>query len=351
VASNPLVDAQTDPDSICPGTATDIILDGRGSQPGLVYQWSTPSGSVNIQNEDSIITQATVNGSTEFTLTVTDTSTGCSNSSLTSIAVYSESEPQANKTTFCNVAADKTATLCVIGGETGDTYDWSVTSDTSLFTSPPLTDSCEIVDLADKRTGTYPVGVNVSNSRTGCNYSDTVELNVLPPIQTEAGPDSLLFSGETVRLFARGGTNYLWRPDTNLTDANSASPEAQPKSSTTYVVEVDSNGCLAYDTVRLEVIDSMDCSVPNAFTPNGDGLNDRLLIHCLGESELVQFKVFNRWGEVVYRANSKHGATEVGWDGQYKGKKQEMDTYAYILILKTPEGEKRIKSGSITLIR
>ncbi len=88
--------------------------------------------------------------------------------------------------------------------------------------------------------------------------------------------------------------------------------------------------------------------IPNAFTPNGDGLNDVFRIHNITNQIIVDFVIFNRWGTVMYRSNSKDAA----WDGTYKNIPQESGVFGYNIQIQTPETEKiNIYKGTVTLLR
>lgn len=86
--------------------------------------------------------------------------------------------------------------------------------------------------------------------------------------------------------------------------------------------------------------------IPNAFTPNGDGINDVFKIVNLEQEELIQFKVFNKWGTVLYESSTR----DAYWDGTYKGKLQETGEYGYVIQIKYPYSNK-IKEyrGTISL--
>lgn len=102
------------------------------------------------------------------------------------------------------------------------------------------------------------------------------------------------------------------------------------------------------DTFCLNIFIDYDpiIGVPNAFSPNGDGLNDRVKVEGLGITEL-QFRIFNRWGEQVYFGTDKNE----GWDGYYKGHLQEMDVYVYSVEAKFLDGTFKKLSGNITLVQ
>jgi gliding motility-associated-like protein len=86
--------------------------------------------------------------------------------------------------------------------------------------------------------------------------------------------------------------------------------------------------------------------VPTGFSPNGDGSNDVLYVRG-GGIEVMNLRIFNRWGEKVFESNG----LEYGWDGTFKGKPQEMDAYAYVLTATFIDGSSAIKKGNITLLR
>jgi gliding motility-associated-like protein len=97
-------------------------------------------------------------------------------------------------------------------------------------------------------------------------------------------------------------------------------------------------------SVSADVNTKLD--VPTGFSPNGDGFNDILFVRG-GGIETMSFKVFNRWGELVFETTD----ITIGWDGTYKGQAQEMDAYAYVLSATFVDGSSQSKSGNVTLIR
>jgi gliding motility-associated-like protein len=117
-----------------------------------------------------------------------------------------------------------------------------------------------------------------------------------------------------------------------------------------YFVEVtDGSGCVAKDTVYIEPGPCCEeVFVPNAFSPNGDGNNDIFRVTSSAGIELIQFDVYDRWGNRVWSTNDFRS----GWDGTYKGKTESMDTYFYVFRYKClTDGENYIKKGDIMLMR
>jgi len=87
--------------------------------------------------------------------------------------------------------------------------------------------------------------------------------------------------------------------------------------------------------------------IPNAFTPNGDGLNDEFKIEGLKHQKLVQFSIYNRYGQEVF---STHNIDQ-GWDGRYLGQPCDMDVYYYVIELAKPNAENEVIKGDVSLIR
>ena len=205
-----------------------------------------------------------------------------------------------------------------------------------------------------------PVSVNPTNNVRyivtvrdvlGCPkpVKDTVFLFVAK-IKADAGPrDTSVVINQPLQLNATGSTNYSWTPTTWLNNPFISNPIAYPQNYIEYVVRVSNAiGCFDTDSIRVHVFKvKPDLFVPNAFTPNRDGNNDIFRPIALGMKSVDIFRVYNRWGQMLY-SGTGNGA---GWDGTFAGKKQEAATYVWYA-----EGvdytDKRIKrKGSVILIR
>ncbi len=179
---------------------------------------------------------------------------------------------------------------------------------------------------------------------------DTVWVNVYGKVIANAGPkDTSVVIGEPLALNGTGGISYLWDPATWLNNPQIHNPVALPQNNILYTLTVTSGtGCVGTDSilVHLYKIDP-DMYVPTAFTPNGDGSNDILRPILIGMKELRYFKVYNRFGNLVY------STTEIGkgWDGNYAGKGQDPATYVWYAEGVTYKGEVRFKKGYAVLIR
>lgn len=95
------------------------------------------------------------------------------------------------------------------------------------------------------------------------------------------------------------------------------------------------------DVVRKELM------IPNAFSPNNDGQNDVFVINNITDEKLIDFKIFNRWGTIVFRTSNPGE----GWDGMYKGEVQPVGTYGYVIRIGYPDGYIETYKGTLTLIK
>jgi gliding motility-associated-like protein len=140
-----------------------------------------------------------------------------------------------------------------------------------------------------------------------------------------------------------GNVTYEWTPSETVVDPTAASTSTTPEETTAFLVTAtDANGCTAIDTV-LVTVDFNLVAIPDGFTPNGDGINDVFEFHHSTAIDLVEVKIFNRWGQLIHEANK--------WDGTYKGTKQPMDTYIYQVVFELPDGSNVNYSGDFILIR
>jgi gliding motility-associated-like protein len=179
---------------------------------------------------------------------------------------------------------------------------------------------------------------------------DSVFIKVIQQLQVDAGPsDTSVVKGEPLNLLATGAVNYLWTPSTWLNNPAIANPISTPTGNILYkVTGTDATGCLGTDTIRVTVYDlEADMYVPTAFTPNGDGSNDVIRPILLGMKKLNYFKIFNRFGELVFETNQ----IGKGWNGIFKGKAQDMASFVWMAEGITFKNQVRTKKGNLILIR
>jgi gliding motility-associated-like protein len=157
-------------------------------------------------------------------------------------------------------------------------------------------------------------------------------------------------SGEPIRLQARslGGTTYLWTPGGSLDDSTIQRPTATLNAEQEYRIRVTTAvGCQTVDTMLVRVFRSYGIYVANVFTPNADGINDRVAMNLVGVRSLRYFRIFDRTGKMVY-VTSNAGDS---WDGTYNGTKMPIGTYMWVAEAVTNSGINITERGLITLIR
>ncbi len=178
---------------------------------------------------------------------------------------------------------------------------------------------------------------------------DTMLLEVVK-IKANAGPrDTSIVLGQPLQLNATGSEFYLWTPSTWLNNASISNPVALPQDNIQYVVKVSSaEGCLGYDTINVKLY-KVDPSlyVPSAFTPGTDELNDVFRPIALGVKSLESFRVYNRWGQLMF------STTEIGkgWDGKFQGQPQSTGTFVWHAEATDYLGKKIAQKGTVILIR
>lgn len=227
-------------------------------------------------------------------------------------------------------------TPAVIGGNSPYTYSWQPTSGLDLPNNPN-----------PQAYPASPVNYTLTVTDGDGNISqDVVAISHNPLPTVSAGPDQTIIGGSNTILQGSSGTiNYYWFPTSGLTNENTATPTAEPGSTTTYCVAgQDANGCVNYDCMILEVIPSDIVTLYNAFTPNGDGNNDVLFIGNIQKFPDNKLEVFNRNGKLVFQT-SQYANT---WDGKVDG--AELPSATYYVVLNLGSGKGKVQ-GAVTIIR
>jgi gliding motility-associated-like protein len=158
--------------------------------------------------------------------------------------------------------------------------------------------------------------------------------------------------GEALQLIASGGSKYLWSPATSLSDPNIANPVAVYDGTADMiqykVLVTDNIGCFDSTFVNVRIFKTdPSIFVPTAFTPNGDGKNDVVRPIAVGVSKIEFFRIYNRWGQLVFQT-TRNG---FGWDGKIGGKEQKTDTYVWVVEGVDITGKKLFAKGTVVLIR
>ncbi len=184
-----------------------------------------------------------------------------------------------------------------------------------------------------------------------------VNISVFPYPAVDAGPDKIIPVGSGITLspaYSGDVVRWQWLPPAGLTCTNCPSPVASPKNNTTYtIVATNNGGCISTDKVTIIVTcGGENVFIPNAFSPNGDGVNDVFLPRGRGIFRIQSMRIFSRWGETVYaRTNFLANDLSAGWNGKYKNVAANPDVYTYIIEVICDNSEVIPFTGNILLLR
>jgi gliding motility-associated-like protein len=222
----------------------------------------------------------------------------------------------------------------------GDTGGLSATDGPDVVARPPATTHYTVV----------------GSDSYGC-FSDTavVAVTVLPVPTVDAGPDVQVLQAQPVTLLATASADVVawsWTPPVYLSCTDCAEPVCTPKKGEVYTATVTAaNGCQASDTVVVALIcEQSRVRIPDAFTPNGDGHNDRFTI--LGIGEVDHLVIYDRWGVKVFERNHFFTADlSNSWDGMMGGQQAPAGVYAYFVQMTCPAGGAFARQGTVVVIR
>ncbi len=274
-----------------------------------------------------------------FTFTVTDAH-GCT--ATTSITL---TEPPCNlrlSTIVTNVSCNGSngaIDLTVTGATGALIYSWSNAATTE--------------DISGLTAGTYNVTVTDGSA---CTATATATVGLIAAlIEVHVSPkDSVVAEGDQIQLNATSiGTNYSWTNSSTLSNPNISNPVASiPEGSIgniyTYTVTASTSaGCRGSSSVTLKVYKGPDIYLPTGFTPNGNGKNDRFYPLTVGIKMITYFRVFNRWGKIVFSSPAFNN----GWDGKLNGIEQPGGVYVWMVQGVTSDNRVITKKGTVVLIK
>ena len=247
---------------------------------------------------------------------------------------------------YPTVAAGPDVTICyddtiqLIGSMNGTHFTW--TSPITLINSTTLSPFAFPL-----RTTAYVL--IAYDSLSGCPKPsfDTILVTVRPEIIAFAGNDTNVVVGQPLQLNASGGLLYSWSPSTGLNRTDIRNPIAVLNDNMTYVLRAYTpEECEDYDTINIRVFKTNpSIFVPNAFTPTKQA--NRLFRPIPVGVTIEYFRVYNRWGQLVYSSNEPHK----GWDGTLNGKAQDPGTFVWMVQGVDFTGKVIFKKGTMVLIR
>ncbi|WP_341843025.1 PKD domain-containing protein [Chitinophaga caseinilytica] len=335
ITPTPVVNAASAASFVCLGNSTTLSAGG-----GISYRWAPVDG---LDDPSSPTPVAAPDINTDYMVTVTDAN-GCTNSGEVSIRVAQPFQIQTMPdTTLC---LGHVLPLRVSGA---DHYQWKGEGlDKTDIPLPRAT---------IKSTGNYTYEVTGFDA-DGCFTDDaTVTVNVHPAPTSNAGPDRVVMSGVPVVLGGQGSSDivkWTWTPPKFLDCPTCPAPSALPDLTTRYKLEVENRfGCKAIDDVLVTVgCDQGSVFMPNAITPNKDGINEWFYPKGRGIKEVNWMRIYDRWGGLVFEnVHFQLNNPAAGWNGSWKNKTSPYGTYVYAIETVCEDGSTFIFRGTVTVIR
>jgi gliding motility-associated-like protein len=253
------------------------------------------------------------------------------------------------------VTVNKNDTLCIgqskqLHASGAELYSWSPAQylDNANIANPRSTPTS---------TTTYTV---VGHDDHGC-FTDTARVTLkvypIPTIDITNGDAITISVGSSVKLNTISSpdvNSWRWLPGGGLSCITCAEPIASPREITTYAVTASNDGrCVARDQITITPIcNNSNIYIPNTFSPNGDGANDVFYARGTGVYSIKNFRVFNRWGQLMYeKTNLGANNASQGWDGTANGIKVQPDVYVYVVEVLCENNQLIPLKGNVTLIR
>ena len=221
----------------------------------------------------------------------------------------------------------------------GVNYEWSDGSTESTFTI--------------SEAGTYAVTVT-----SGCDVAIETITVTTEDLSVDLGPDLELFLGDSIQLmpdiFPTTNVSYQWESTTNMINCLTCpEPFTRPIENALYSLSIrDENDCTASDSLRIFVKKDTRFFIPNVFSPNDDGFNDGFYIQSPITQELKTFRIYSRWGEMIFEEKNIFTNDESrAWNGKYRGKAAMQGVYAYHAVVQYLDGTTLDLSGDVLLLR
>jgi gliding motility-associated-like protein len=315
--------------------ASSLVLSANG---GVSFAWYKDGTAVpNITGA-----QLTVDAMGTYSVVAT-AATGCTGTVGNSIVITQLQKPTAAfvHDAYCVNKAISFTNQSIVNNSGAVTYSWDNGNlVTGTLTSPVFT---------YPQPGTYTIKLTVTP--TTCPaladvISKTITIETsLPGIRM---PTQNVAINSPVALQARNGISYQWLPSTGLRGAASQTTTAIISAEQQYTVAVvAASGCTTVDTILLRAFMQYDILLPNVFSPNNDGQNDKLVPNLVGISSFHYLRIFNRFGKKVYESSNPNE----GWDGKLNGINQPTETYNWVAEGVDKNGTTVRKQGAVTILR
>ena len=321
-------------DTVCQGDIVSFV--NSSSANSIFYAWNLGDGTT-----DSSIspTHQYVNAGVYYVSLITGNVSGCLDTARDTIIVDSIHTVDfvTSDSVLCEGRQIVFSSSFEDGSSTG--YEWQFPGGVTVFNQNPVAQAFDT-------SGTFSVTATV-HFRACPDATTTRTIEIQPFPRVDLGPDTFMCPYSAPVLLSddinagNGAAAWLWNTGETTSSIQARHPGI-------YTVRVSVNGCATDDS--LEIFKDCYLDIPNAFTPNGDGVNDYFIPRQLLSRGLTTFKmtIFNRWGQVVFETAKTDGR---GWDGKFNGVDQPGGVYVYLIEASFKSGTAEKYQGNLTLLR
>lgn len=325
---------------------SEVTLNGSASSRGALirYAWTTDDGQLQ-GPADSLVATALTPGS--YLLRVFNLRNGCAAEAEVQVQATANAIAGATLSLFPPDCYGRLTGDAEITGILGGLPPFQYALAGGAFSPDPF--------FEDLPIGEYTF---IVRDAQGCRWDTAAAL--LPPSEllVDLGPDLLINLGDSARLEAivnlPAYDTLRWISAGPIPNPGRPVQIVRPQETAYYVVTVvDEKGCSASDTVLVTVVETIDVFIPTAFSPNGDGQNDRFTLYAGPQIEYIEsLEIFDRWGNMVFsRRNFAPNDPILGWDGAFEGRPVNSAVFVYHAGLRTIQGKTHTIKGDVTLMR
>jgi gliding motility-associated-like protein len=313
----------------------EITVNALGGTPNYKYIWSNK----NTANKITALKAGT------YTLTITDAN-ACTVEEKLTVTQPNELEFDIKiKEPTCYGGKDGN----ILFNANGGTKPYLFSSNGSNFNGKN--------QLVGLRAGVFDLIIKDQN---GCIANEEVGLDEPEKFEIFASNDTAIYYGTPIKFGVKsfnnqGKVRIEWTSPASeaISCINCDSTIVSAKiSMSIFVKAIDEKGCSASEAVNIEIVRTKDVFIPTAFSPNYDGQNDKIIVHGRAGTKVLWFRVFDRWGELLYENKDfPINCMMCGWDGTFKGSLMPSGVYVWMAEVEAINGEKNIIKGNTTLLR
>ncbi|HRG59584.1 MAG TPA: gliding motility-associated C-terminal domain-containing protein [Bacteroidia bacterium] len=354
-ASSPTVTISADTTEICVGGTASFSSSITNGGTAPTYQWLINGVAAPGGNSSTFTTGSLVQGdlvSLQITSNSTCASSPIATSNTVSINILPFETPSVSILPNAAICPGQLVTFISnqTGGGTSPIFQWYIND--TLYSTSGSNLSVNAAVFQENDTLSCIMYSNYMCLLVDSAISNDYVIHILPAADVDLGPDVSIFFGESYKTDpeingpANLGT-YLWSPDSTLSCNTCLNPIANPTITTDFVMNYKNTaGCIARDTIKIEVKPNYEVFIPSGFSPNNDNIND--VFYARGPYiKSVNMKIWDRYGAVIFESPYSN----YGWDGTNRFKDINTGVYVYYITVVFLDGVTKEFKGNITLSR